>query len=65
MLKDYKHYHSTDANNYDWRLYEFTSQTHLPLGYFHRAINVDAVVVGVCIVALFVVMLTLWVVEAK
>jgi len=41
----------SDSRNDEWRLYEFTRDSKIPLGYFGRRINVDAVVVGFCIIA--------------
>ena len=40
----------SDSRNDEWRLYEFTRDSKIPLGYFNRKVNVDAVVVGITIV---------------
>ena len=42
---------SSHSSNDDWRLYEFTRDSKIPLGYFNRRVSVDAVVVGFCITA--------------
>ena len=60
-MKDYRKNISSHSQFDDMRYWVYERNSNLPIGYFDKKVNVDAVVVGAAIVCLAIALLALWI----